>query len=93
MVNTCIYFYVHEFIDDLMYFNEKYGDTFECDGDNLEVLQHSIEVKRMSFTEYVIACERLVFDMKTFHWFIIKDLIKPYKQGVTPEAFIKSFYS
>ena len=47
----------------------------------------------MSFTEYVIACERLVFDMKTLHWFIIKDLIKPYKQGVTPETFIKSFYS
>lgn len=47
----------------------------------------------MSFTEYVIACERLVFDMKTFHWFIIKDLVKPYKQGVTPEAFIKNFYS
>ena len=47
----------------------------------------------MSFTEYVIACERLVFDMKTFHWFIIQDLIKPYKQGVTPEAFAKNFYS
>ena len=46
----------------------------------------------MSFTEYVIACERLVFDMKTFHWFIIKDLIKPYKHGVTPERFVKSFY-
>lgn len=46
----------------------------------------------MSFTEYVIACERLVFDMKTFHWFIIKDLINPYKQGVTPERFVKSFY-
>lgn len=46
----------------------------------------------MSFTEYVIACERLVFDMKTFDWFIIKDLIKPYKQGVTQEAFVKSFY-
>ncbi|CAJ42217.1 hypothetical protein rtp13 [Escherichia phage Rtp] len=46
----------------------------------------------MSFTEYAIACERLVFDMKTFHWFIIKDLIKPYKQGVTPEQFVKSFY-
>lgn len=46
----------------------------------------------MSFTEYVIACERLVFDMKTFNWFIIKDLIKPYKQCVTPEAFVKSFY-
>ena len=38
MVNTCIYFYGHEFIDDLMYFHEKYGDIFECDGDNLEVL-------------------------------------------------------
>ena len=47
----------------------------------------------MSFTEYVIACERLEFDMKTFNSFIIKDLIKPYKQGVTPEAFIKRFYS
>ena len=46
----------------------------------------------MSFTEYVIACERLVFDMKTFHWFIINDLIRPYKHGVTPEAFVKSFY-
>lgn len=46
----------------------------------------------MSFTEYVIACERLVFDMKTVHWFIIKDLIKPYKKGVTPEQFVKSFY-
>lgn len=46
----------------------------------------------MRLTEYVIACERLVFDMKTFHWFIIKDLIKPYRQGVAPEAFVKSFY-
>lgn len=46
----------------------------------------------MSFTECVIACERLVFDMKTFRWFIIKDLIKPYKQGATPDAFVKSFY-
>lgn len=46
----------------------------------------------MIFTECVIACERLVFDMKTFHCFIIKDLIKPYKQGVAPEAFVKSFY-
>ncbi|WRH07527.1 hypothetical protein [Escherichia phage phiA2-1] len=47
----------------------------------------------MSLTEYVIACERLVFDMKTFHLFIINDLIKPYKQGVKPEEFIKNFYS
>ena len=46
----------------------------------------------MSFTEYVIACERLVFDMKTFNWFIINDLIKPYKEGATPEQFVKSFY-
>ena len=34
----------------------------------------------MSFTEYVIACERLVFDMKTFHWFIIKDISKELRQ-------------
>ena len=46
----------------------------------------------MRFTEYVIACERPVFDVKTFHWFIIKDLIKTYKKGVTPEQFVKSFY-
>lgn len=38
MINTCAFSYVHEFIDDLIYFNEKYGDTFECDGDNLEVV-------------------------------------------------------
>ena len=38
MVSNCIYFYGHEFIDDLMYFHEKYGDIFECDGDNIEVL-------------------------------------------------------
>ena len=38
MTNACVFFYDGEFIDDLIYFNEKYGDTFECDGDNLEVL-------------------------------------------------------
>lgn len=52
MTNTCIFFYADEFIDDLIYFHEKYGDMFEkygdisqcdgdifeCDGDNLEVL-------------------------------------------------------
>lgn len=46
----------------------------------------------MSFVDWVIACERIVFDMKAFKWFIIKDCIKPYKQGVTPEEFVKSFY-
>lgn len=38
MTNTCVFFYADEFIDDLIYFNDKYGDIFECDGDNLEVL-------------------------------------------------------
>ena len=38
MTNTCVFFYDGEFIDDLIYFNEKYGDTFECDGDSLEIL-------------------------------------------------------
>lgn len=38
MINTCIFFYVDEFIDDLLYFHEKYGDTFECDADNGEVM-------------------------------------------------------
>lgn len=38
MINTCIFFYDDEFIDDLIYFNEKYGDTFECYGDSHEVL-------------------------------------------------------
>lgn len=38
MVNTYLYFYADEFIDDLVYFHENYGYTYECDGDNLEVL-------------------------------------------------------
>lgn len=38
MTNTCVFFYADEFIDDLIYFHEKYGDTFVCNGDNLEVL-------------------------------------------------------
>ncbi|UXQ90329.1 hypothetical protein [Escherichia phage TR2] len=38
MLNTCLFPKCDEFVEDLIYFNEKYGDTFECDGDTDEVL-------------------------------------------------------
>lgn len=38
MLNTTTFPYLEEFIEDLIYFNEKYDDTFECDGDNLKVM-------------------------------------------------------
>lgn len=37
MKNTCKFYYEEEFVDDLIYFNEKYGDEFVCDGDRMEV--------------------------------------------------------
>ena len=38
MLNTCLFPNCHEIVEDLIYFNEKYGDTSECDGDTNEVL-------------------------------------------------------
>lgn len=38
MLNTCLFPNYKEFVEDLIYFHDKYGDTFECDGDTNEVL-------------------------------------------------------
>lgn len=38
MLNKCSFPNQQEYVDDLIYFHDKYGDTFECDGDTKEVL-------------------------------------------------------
>lgn len=38
MLNATTFPYRQEFVEDLIYFNENYCDTFECDGDNLKVM-------------------------------------------------------
>lgn len=37
MVNECLLPMEDELIDELIYFAEKYGDIFECDGDKKQV--------------------------------------------------------